>query len=64
MHATKEPGWIPYRWWWGLGAACILLAILFAVERWSFWASIAMGFAGVTQVILGFIERHRGAPPL
>ncbi|MFD3444410.1 hypothetical protein ACFDTO_07410 [Microbacteriaceae bacterium 4G12] len=59
----NPPGKIPYRWFWVLGGAILLIAVLSAIQGIGF-LSVSSVFGGVMVVILGFIERRRGAPPI
>jgi uncharacterized membrane protein HdeD (DUF308 family) len=64
----KEPdlnpsGKIPYRWFWMLGGAILLIAVLAVVQGVGSLAATS-AFAGVMLVILGFVERRRGTPPM
>jgi hypothetical protein len=57
------PGKVPYRWFWLLGGAMLLIAVISTVQGVGFLA-VTNVFAGVMLVILGFVERRRGAPPI
>jgi hypothetical protein len=57
----RTPNWIPYPWYWGLGAVLVVLALLFAALD-DFFVTIGLLFAGAMMMILGFVERGRGAP--
>jgi hypothetical protein len=59
----NPPGKIPYRWFWVLGGVMLLIAVLSVVQGIGFLA-ITNVVAGVMLVILGFVERRRGAPPI
>jgi hypothetical protein len=58
-----KPGWIPYKWFWALGGTLALLSIGF-ISMGSAVTAASLGFAATVFVILGFVERHRGAPPI
>ena len=63
MARDMKPGWVPYRWYWFLGSASLVLAALFAIS--GFWiTTITSGSAGVAMILVGFVERYKGAPPL
>ena len=59
----RQPGPTPYRCFWLLGGVLIVIAVLLAVQG-ILWVSVSLAFAGVMLIILGYVERYRGAPPL
>jgi hypothetical protein len=58
-----KSGSTPYRWFWGVGVLCLFVAVIMAVQGAALWMPIVMALCGV-QLVLGFVERRRGAPPL
>jgi hypothetical protein len=61
--SPKPPSWVPYRWYWVIGGVVLLVGLLSALQGIGFLTATS-AFAGVMMVIVGFIERHRGAPPI
>jgi hypothetical protein len=59
----KPPSWVPYRWYWVIGTAVLLVGLLSAIQGPGLHTATT-AFAGVMIVIVGFVERHRGAPPI
>ena len=59
----NSPGKIPYRWFWVLGGSILLIAVLSAAQGVGF-ISVTSVFGGGMMIVLGSIERRRGAPPL
>lgn len=60
----KHSGY-PYTWFLGVGAWLMILAVLAFVGwlgRSNGWLWVILLLAGILTVVLGFVERGRGAP--
>jgi hypothetical protein len=57
-----KPGAIPYRWFWAIGGLLLVVGVAMIADGQWLGATGVM-FGGIALVALGFVERHRGAPP-
>lgn len=58
-----KPGWIPYRWFWVIGGVLLVACIVMIFQGFAL-AAVGAGSGGAVMVAVGFLERHRGAPPV
>lgn len=58
-----KPGDIPYRWFWILGGVLLVCSLWGALQGYVLM-SIGAGLGSVMMIVLGLVERHRGAPPI